>query len=84
MNNVVCRVPIKGLSDVIGIIDETVLRKMVRDSRIVTPKQKLLLLKFFKIIFPPSDSFSPESGGRVKSRTAMEDISRQGTMRLKK
>ena len=30
-------VPIKGLSDVIGIIDETVLRKIVRDNSIVTP-----------------------------------------------
>ena len=30
-------VPIKGLSEVIGIIDETVFRKMVRDRRIVTP-----------------------------------------------
>ena len=32
----------------------------------------------------PSDNFSPESGGRVKSRTAMEDINKQGTIKLKK
>ena len=34
-----CQVPIKGLSDVIGIIDDTVLRKMVRDRRMVTPNK---------------------------------------------
>ena len=33
-------VPIKGLSEVIGIIDETVLRNIVRDNRIVTPSSK--------------------------------------------
>ena len=32
----------------------------------------------------PKDNFSPESGGRVKSRTAMEEIRRQGTIKLKK
>ena len=36
------------------------------------------------INFIPSDNFSPESGGRVKSRTAMEEIKRQGTIKLKK
>ena len=30
----------------------------------------------------PKDSFSPESGGRVKSSTAMDDMSKQGTIRL--
>ena len=35
-------------------------------------------------LFSPSDSFSPESGGRVKPRTAMEAMSKQGTIRLKK
>ena len=35
-------VPIKGLSDVIGIIDETVLRKIVRDNSIVTPSTEHL------------------------------------------
>ena len=29
-------------------------------------------------------SFSPESGGRVKPRTAMAAMRRQGTIRLKK
>ena len=28
-----------GLFEVMGMIDETVLRKMVSDSRMVTPKQ---------------------------------------------
>ena len=34
--------------------------------------------------FSPKESFSPESGGRVKPRTAMEAMSTQGTIRLKK
>ena len=32
----------------------------------------------------PSESFSPESGGRVKPRTAIDAMRTQGTMRLKK
>ena len=36
------------------------------------------------INFLPKDNFSPESGGSVKSKTAMEDIRRQGTIKLKK
>ena len=32
----------------------------------------------------PRDSFSPESGGSVKPRTAMDAMSTQGTIRLKK
>jgi hypothetical protein len=32
--------PTKGLSDVIGIIDDTVFRNMVRDNRTVTPEIK--------------------------------------------
>jgi hypothetical protein len=32
----------------------------------------------------PRVSFSPESGGRVKPRRAMEEMSTEGTMRLKK
>ena len=32
--------------------------------------------------FIPKDNFSPESGGRVKSRTAMEEMRRQGTIKL--
>ena len=40
-------------------------------------------IEYFKIyIYLPRDNFSPESGGRVKSRTAMEEISRQGTIKL--
>ena len=37
-----------------------------------------------KGVISPSESFSPESGGRVKPRTAMEAMSTQGTIRLKK
>ena len=32
----------------------------------------------------PNVSFSPESGGNVKPSSAMEEMSTQGTMRLKK
>lgn len=32
----------------------------------------------------PRESFSPESGGRVKPRTAIEAMRRQGTIKLKK
>ena len=32
----------------------------------------------------PSESFSPESGGRVKPSTAIDAMRTQGTMRLKK
>ena len=32
----------------------------------------------------PRVSFSPESGGRVKPRRAIEDMRTQGTIRLKK
>ena len=32
----------------------------------------------------PSDSFSPESGGSVKPRTAIDAIRTQGTIKLKK
>ena len=35
-------------------------------------------------IVSPKESFSPESGGSVKPRTAMEAMSTQGTIRLKK
>ena len=36
------------------------------------------------ILVLPKDNFSPESGGRVKPRTAMEAMRRQGTIRLQK
>ena len=32
--------PTRGLSDVMGMIAETVLRKMVKDRRMVTPRLK--------------------------------------------
>lgn len=40
--------------------------------------------KMYERRFLPSDSFSPESGGNVKPSTAIEAISTQGTIRLKK
>jgi hypothetical protein len=61
-------VPINGLSEVMGMIAETVLREIVRERRMVTPKE----------------SFSPESGGKVKPNTAIEAIRTQGTIKLKK
>ena len=33
--------PMSGLFDVIGMMDETVFRNMVRDSKIVTPKKDI-------------------------------------------
>lgn len=33
--------PMSGLFDVIGMMDETVFRNMVRDSKIVTPKNDI-------------------------------------------
>ena len=36
------------------------------------------------LVYVPSESFSPESGGKVKPSTAMEAMRTQGTMRLKK
>ena len=32
----------------------------------------------------PNDSFSPESGGRVKPNTAIDAMRTQGTIKLKK
>ena len=40
----VLRLPINGLSEVMGIISDTVFRNMVNDRRIVTPENALLLL----------------------------------------
>ena len=39
MNEMLLALPMSGLFDVMGMMDETVLRKMVSDSRMVTPKQ---------------------------------------------
>jgi hypothetical protein len=60
---------IKGTaSDVLGMDSETVLRNTVNDSSIVTSNV----------------SFSPESGGSVNPSKAIDEISTQGTIRLKK
>ena len=37
LNSTTC-LPINGLDEVIGMISDTVIRKIVRDSRIVTPE----------------------------------------------
>ena len=60
--------PIKGVALVTGSMSPTIVLKRTMASS----------------RFTPSDNFSPESGGSVKPSTAMEAISRHGTMRLKK
>lgn len=55
-------------SDVAGIVSATIFKNTVSDSSMVTP----------------SDSFSPESGGNVNPKTAMDAIKTHGTIRLKK
>ena len=48
-------------------------------------KKTIFIISHKKMIRgPPNVSFSPESGGRVNPRRAMEEISTQGTIRLKK
>ena len=37
--------PTRGLSEVIGIIEETVLRNIVRDSKIVTPIMRCIQMQ---------------------------------------
>lgn len=62
-------VPSNGTaSEVAGMVSATMFKNTVRDRRIVTPR----------------DSFSPESGGRVKPNTAIDAIRTQGTIKLKK
>ena len=41
-----------GLFDVIGMMDETVLRNMVRDSKIVTPKGKKIIVTLLFFVLP--------------------------------
>lgn len=38
--------PIRGLFEVMGMMEETVLRNIVRDSRMVTPRIILLLYRY--------------------------------------
>jgi len=61
-------VPISGVVSVTGNMSPTMEEKMVMANIMVTP----------------NESFSPESGGRVKPRTAMLEMSRQGMIRLEK
>lgn len=37
-----------------------------------------------EIVYSPSDSFSPESGGSVKPSSAIDAMSTHGTIKLKK
>ena len=46
-----------GLFDVIGMMDETVLRNMVSDSKIVTPKKAKKIIVTFAFLCPPSLRF---------------------------
>jgi hypothetical protein len=60
---------IKGTaSEVAGMVSDTLFRNTVNERSIVTSKV----------------SFSPESGGSVNPRSAMDEIRTQGTIRLKK
>ena len=45
---------------------------------------KLRLLVLDNNFLIPKLNFSPESGGKVKPRTAIDAISRQGTIKLEK
>ena len=44
----------------------------------------MLKMMMLMMIMIPNESFSPESGGRVKARMAMDAIRMQGIIRLKK
>ena len=50
----------------------------------LSPAQVLISFKDSIVPKIPSVSFSPESGGSVNPRRAMEEMSTQGTIRLKK
>ena len=45
-NNIYQGLPISGLSEVTGMIEETVFRNMVRERRIVTPANNLVKRSF--------------------------------------
>lgn len=61
--------PMRGIeSDVAGILSDTISKKTQRDRRTVIP----------------SEIFSPDSGGRQKTRSAIAVMSTQGMTRLKK
>ena len=61
-------VPIKGVSEDGGCISETTFMKKVKDMRMVISKV----------------TFSPDSGGKKKPKTAMEAMRTQGKMRVEK
>jgi hypothetical protein len=47
-------------------------------------KKEVYQQDLYKFQSLPRESFSPDSGGSVKPRTAMEAMSTQGTIKLKK
>ena len=44
-NDSTASLPMRGLSEVTGMMDETVFRNMVRDSKIVTPGQEEQIIR---------------------------------------
>ena len=77
--------PINGVESVTGNMSPTIVAKMVIASMMVTSgKQNIYIFRVQKSLGLPRPSFSPESGGKVKPRMAIEEIRRQGTIRLKK
>ena len=44
----------------------------------------MMMMMMMMMMMIPNESFSPESGGRVKARMAIEAIRMQGIIRLKK
>ena len=44
-NDSMASLPIRGLSEVTGMMDETVFRNIVRDSKIVTPGQEEKIIR---------------------------------------
>ena len=78
----------RGELFVTGSISPTiVLNNTIANNRL-TPqqkKQKISLQVMSAVsLYVQRPSFSPESGGSVKPRTAMAAMRRQGTIRLKK
>ena len=54
------------------------------DESLSNNQFKYFLTQWLKSLYIPRDSFSPESEGRVKPRTAIEAIRTHGIIRLKK
>ena len=75
----------RGVVSVTGNMSPTIEEKMVMANIMVTPATRPGKVHQDRLAqCSPNESFSPESGGRVKPRTAMLEISRQGMIRLEK